>query len=514
MKDVLIKNGVFSHSSPEAQGIPSAAILDFLDEVDRNEIDLHSLYIFKNGQLLAGGCRAPFQPDSLHRIYSAAKAVTGLAVLFAVQEGLLTLETPVVSLFPAELAGLELTERMRAMTVRHLLTMTTGHDQDTFRPILNAEGSSIRAFFSVPLDFEPGTHFLYNNGVPHILGLIVKKVSGLDYLSYLKPRFLDPAGIYCTVERTEKGELEGSRTVCTPEGFAKLTLFYLQEGSWNGSRLLDPQLMREAVSLQVPTAQCSSISFPHIDEMAGYGFQVWRNSVGGYRLDGGRSQFGFVFPEYQFALVCNGIEADSGLLPQIFWRTLYPLIGGFHPLAEDQTVTTDQEELARRMAAGSCAPACLASPPTFYDTWYDRDYQLEDNPYHLERLSVSAGKGLPQIRLTAAGRTYAFCVGLDGQWQENAEFPPLPRENARLNEVFGVKQNVWFISGGWLSDFCFIFQVREKGWMDYTTFYCRFSLDRVSLVVESNMEKLSHLRRRIPMKPWPWPDTPINGRQK
>ena len=70
---------------------------------------------------------------------------------------------------------------------------------------------------------------------------------------------------------------------------------------------------------------------------------------------------------------------------------------------------------------------------------------------------------------------------------------------------------VYRVSGGWASDFCFVFQVRASDWMDYHTFYCRFNGDRLSLSIESNMEKLSHIRKRIPMKPREYTDRPIEG---
>ena len=244
--------GRFHTASPDSQGVPSGAILQFLTELDRLDVDLHSLYIFRNGFQLLGANRRPYQGDTPRRIYSAAKALTGLAVLFAIQEGLVSLKTRLTQLFPEDLPE-TVTPRMESITVYHLLTMTTGHDRDTFRPVLNST-NSVRAFLEEPLDFEPGTHFLYNNGVPHILGL------------------------YCTVEQTQRGELEGSRTMCTAEGFAKLSLFYLQEGNWNGQQLLDARLVRAAVSFQVPTRRCSSISFMHSDQLAGYGFQLWRNA--------------------------------------------------------------------------------------------------------------------------------------------------------------------------------------------------------------------------------------------
>ena len=80
----------------------------------------------------------------------------------------------------------------------------------------------------------------------------------------------------------------------------------------------------------------------------------------------------------------------------------------------------------------------------------------------------------------------------------------MPMENERLNMMFHTGPVRHWVSGGWASDFCFIFQVRSTDWMDYNTFYCRFNGQRLSLVVEINMERMSHCRRRIPMRPWPY----------
>ena len=96
--------GRFHTASPDSQGVPSGAILQFLTELDRLDVDLHSLYIFRNGFQLLGANRRPYQGDAPRRIYSAAKALTGLAVLFAIQEGLVSLKTRLTQLFPGRSA--------------------------------------------------------------------------------------------------------------------------------------------------------------------------------------------------------------------------------------------------------------------------------------------------------------------------------------------------------------------------------------------------------------------------
>ncbi len=523
MQYVPYQNGVFRKALPDTQGVPSGAILHFLRTMETHQVDIQSLYIFCNGYELVGANRKPYTADTPRRIYSAAKALTGLAVLFAVQEGLLSLDTRIAELFPEQVPEVDSEvqkRRIEMLTIRHLMTMTTGHDRDTFRPILNGT-RSVEAFLQEPLDFEPGTHFLYNNGVPHILGMAVERTAGMNYIEYLRPRLLEPLKIFCTVEKTEKGELEGSRTVCTAEGFAKLTLFYLQEGMWNGQKLLDPALVRAAGSYQVPSGRCSSISFMHEDQFAGYGYKVWRNTREGYRLDGGRSQFGFIFPEKSLAIVCNAIEEDSGLIPRILWETMYPAIAE----ADAEAASCEgYQALNEYLQAWSCSPH-LAGHPYQRDGYYDCQYKLEENPYGIKALSLhweneknemqktnEANENLPEITLIAEnGTACTVRCGLRGEWEENEAFPPMPRENDRLNQIFGITKPVYRVSGGWASDFCFVFQVRASDWMDYHTFYCRFNGDRLSLSIESNMEKLSHIRKRIPMKPREYTDRPIEG---
>lgn len=503
LRPVRYSAGQPTTATPESQGIPSGAILRFLQTLEGLDVDIHSLYIFRRGYQVVGATRRPYRPDMPRRIYSAAKAITGLAILFAMQEGLVSLDDHITDLFPEDLPQV-VTPRMRAMTVSHLLTMTTGHDRDTFRSVLEGE-SSVRAFLEQPLDFEPGTRFLYNNGVPHILGLVVQRVAGTDYLDYLRPRLLEPLGIHCTVERTQRGELEGSRTMCTADGFARLALFYLQEGNWDGRQLLDRALVRAAVVHQVNTQRCSSISFPHTDQLMGYGFQLWRNTHEGARLDGGRSQVGFLFPDQETAIVCNALEEDSGLIPTVLWATLYPAM-------TDGTVEEREDgvRLTQYLDRWSCAPK-LFPQPSFLDDYYGHRYLLEDSPWGLRQLTLFLRDGAPGVTMETAQECCTLRVGTQGEWERNETFLSMPMENERLDRNFQTGPVSHWVSGGWASDFCFVFQVRSTHRMDPITFYCRFNGTRLSLLVESYLGHQRCIRHRIPVSGANGPTRPIEG---
>ena len=117
MNDMILKDGRMPTSTPEEQGIPSHAILWFLDQVEREHLDLHSLQIVRNGVLVADMVAAPFTRDSFHRIYSAAKGLVATAILFTIQDGLYQLDEVVLPHIPAQWLPDNLDPRWKKLTI-------------------------------------------------------------------------------------------------------------------------------------------------------------------------------------------------------------------------------------------------------------------------------------------------------------------------------------------------------------------------------------------------------------
>ena len=74
-------------STPEEQGIPSRAIIDFFETIQKRDLEVDSIQIVRNGKLCLNAIARPYHEKSFHRIYSAAKGIVATAVLFAIQEG-------------------------------------------------------------------------------------------------------------------------------------------------------------------------------------------------------------------------------------------------------------------------------------------------------------------------------------------------------------------------------------------------------------------------------------------
>src|SRR5688572_4076874 len=116
-------------STPESQGIPSRAILGFVEAADLDIPHLHSVMLLRRDAVVAEGYWDPYRPSDPHMLFSLSKSFTSTAVGMLVADGRLSVEDPVLQHFPDE-APAAPSDLLRKMRVKHLLTMTTGHHAD------------------------------------------------------------------------------------------------------------------------------------------------------------------------------------------------------------------------------------------------------------------------------------------------------------------------------------------------------------------------------------------------
>ena len=227
-------------STPEAQGLPSSAVIALADEAERKDLGLHSLMVLRHGHVVAEGWWDPYGPTHPHMLFSLSKSFCSTAAGLAVAEGRLSLDDTVLSFFPAE-APADPDANLAAMRLRHLLSMSTGHEADTTGRLRDGEGGTwVRSFLAQPVERMPGTHFVYNSGATYMVSAIVQKVTGETVLDYLGPRLFGPLGITGqSWETSPQGVSVGGWGLnITTEDIARFGLLYLQEGIWHGERLL------------------------------------------------------------------------------------------------------------------------------------------------------------------------------------------------------------------------------------------------------------------------------------
>ena len=336
-------------SSPEAQGISSQAVRNFVEAADKINT-LHSFMLLRHGHVIAEGWWRPESADKPHVLHSLTKSFNATAVGLAIADGKLSLDDPVLKFFPAD-APADPSDNLKALTVRDLLTMSGGHDTE---PKTGAGGPTVKQFLAHPFVFKPGTHFQYNSMGSYTLSAIVTKVTGQTCLEYLKPRLFEPLGIDNPqwASSTEGNSIGGSGLKLCTEDIAKLGQLYLQKGKWNGKQLIPQHWIEQATSKQVPNEQ-ESHSKIGVDWRQGYCFQFWRCTHNAFRGDGAAGQLMVVIPDKGAVIA---ITADTGNMQgelNAVWDKLFPAFGS-EALPED---AAGQEKLKQSIARLEAHPA-------------------------------------------------------------------------------------------------------------------------------------------------------------
>ncbi|HUI72915.1 MAG TPA: serine hydrolase, partial [Spirochaetia bacterium] len=372
-------------TSPEAQGIPSAKLLAFVDTLDRTIVEPHGFVLLRHGSIVAKGWWSPHSENLPHMLFSLTKSFVSTAVGFAVFEGRLSIDDSVTSFFPDKLSS-RISRNLAAMRVRDLLTMSTGHATDpTPSATRRGDGDWVKGFFAAPVTLEPGVQFLYNSAASHVLSALVQKVTGQTLMNYLTPRLFAPLGIHPESWETDPHGITigGWGLMLRTEEVARFGQLLLQRGAWNGQQVLPSAWVMQASSSQVSN-RGPGASEPEHDWNQGYGFQFWRCRHGCYRGDGAFGQFCIVFPEQDAVLAMNNGVAEMHTVLNAVWDKLLP---AFEPamLPEDPDA---QSALRDRLSSLglSAPPATSVSPvaPRINGV----AYRMEPNETGIDTLSV------------------------------------------------------------------------------------------------------------------------------
>ena len=163
----------------------------------------------------------PATPRSVLRVGSITKQFTAAAILRLAERGALTLDDRIEKYVP------EFDPRGRTITLRHLLTHTSGVARDPYLPtmtppILSApfpREQAINALNGKPFDFTPGTSWKYSNSGFLLLGYAIESITGMSFADFVHSEFVLPLGLIDT-------GVCGSSNLPLPDGYS------LVQGQW------------------------------------------------------------------------------------------------------------------------------------------------------------------------------------------------------------------------------------------------------------------------------------------
>jgi CubicO group peptidase (beta-lactamase class C family) len=422
--------GADAQVTPESLGVSSVAVQAFVDAVAASPYELHSLVVARHGRIAAGGWWAPYRADVPQSLYSLSKSFTSTAVGFAVTSGKLKLSDKVVDFFPDQ-ASARVSENLAALRVEHLLTMSVGQADDA-TPIVTREQDWVKTFLALPVQFSPGSVFLYNSAATYMLSAIVQKVVGEKIADYLKPRLFDPLGLPpMRWSVCPRGINTGGWGLsATTETLFKFGQFYLQKGQWNGRQLLPAPWVEQATSFKIQQPAGPGQDLAQLkkdsDWHQGYAYQFWRCRHDAFRGDGAFGQFCVVIPPLDAVIAITSRTLDMQGLLNLVWEHLLPGLC-------DTALPTDRaaSERLRAQLAGLALklPDGSAKSPRAVS---HRDFAVEPNTLGIQRLTVAFDADVCRVAFGIGDRTHTIDCGI-GRWHDGETgLPGTPPEFTEL----------------------------------------------------------------------------------
>lgn len=310
----------------------------YVKDVKAQKSDVHSIMVLQHGNVLFEKYLGEGAANKPHKLYSVSKTFTATAVGFAIEEGYLNLDDKVLSFFPDKKPK-KISKNLKAMTVRDLLTMTCGHGSDPTGPVRQQTDDWVRGFLAYNVEYTPGTAYCYNSLGSYMLSAIVQKLTGEKIIDYLTPRLFQPLGIAgATWEESPDGVCCGGWGLSLKtEDLAKMGQCLLDGGKFDGHQVIPAKWAAEMGKKQVDSipggqipANTANFRTPDYlqnnDWCQGYGYQMWRCKVGGYRADGAGSVYIIVLPEKDAVIVTTAADNEMQRVLDTVWNNILPVL--------------------------------------------------------------------------------------------------------------------------------------------------------------------------------------------
>ena len=451
-------------TTPGAQGLSAAGILDLLRAMDADGLELHSFMLASHGQVVAEGWWHPYTQERVHMLHSVTKAFTATGVGLAVHEGLFGLDDAVLDYFPERFRP-ETPAHLRKMRVIDLLTQTSGHDHGTSGSVWRGISTSwIDEFMKIPVPHKPGTRFQYSSATSFMLSALVTRTSGVSLHDYLAPRLFAPLGM-----RSVKWDVGpeginpgGNGASAVTEDLLKLTVLHAADGVWNGQRIL-------------PEGWVTAAGEGAADRP--YGLHWWAlPGRPGFYAFGAFGQYGFVLPELGLALattaaVRGSISRPDVGIPPLVWQYLPQIAAGADPH------NRSEEQLRDYLSSRKLSPVRKTTPQLAAAGVNGLRFMAEPNEDDIKSIVLEIEPTCCRLVLEVGDRKHWISASLDGEWLQSRTTLP----GAGLHHGYERAELVTAASGGWsnANEFTLQCQYVETAFRD--TFVLRFEVTALTL---------------------------------
>jgi CubicO group peptidase (beta-lactamase class C family) len=343
-------------SSLSMEGLDSSKIRDMIYSiVNKRYKGIHSVLLVKNGKLVLEEYFYGYNRDQLHELHSVSKSITSILVGIAIDRKMIpNVDKQVHEFFPDH-TDTRWVDQKYDITLKHVLTMSTGIDWDErSKPLTDSRNDIVAMVFysdnwiryvlNKELIEPPGERFNYSGGLNILLGGIIKESSGLYADKFAEGYLFGPLGIsdyYWHRHRDGTINTQGGLAL-RPRDMARIGYVMLRGGNWKGKQIVSQEWIKESTENHISG-----------DYGYGYGYQ-WRSGktvineepIRTFFAWGRGGQFIFVFPTLDLIAVFTSSIHDNVLVFQPFGIvTKYILPATLPPAPHGEAIKLDSKVL-------------------------------------------------------------------------------------------------------------------------------------------------------------------------
>jgi CubicO group peptidase (beta-lactamase class C family) len=312
-------------SAPEQQGMDSKVLAKIKPYIEKKFPTIRSVLIVRHGYLVYEQYFQYFNRDYKQGDSSITQSISSALVGIALKEGYLkSLDQKLVDFFPEYMTP-DIDPRVQKITLKHLLTMSSGfHKYDLF-------GKSIQERIRQKPNHEPGEIYDYSSDAVDFLSPILVKTTNMSLLDFAKKHLFGPMGIseftwdfYIYPPFDKKPYYPAGLGISLkPRDMAKFGYLYLNNGTWNGKQIVPSDFVKESTQKQIKTDELEG------SEYLDFGYLWWEEKIQKYPVYiawGWGGQIILVFPDLDMVLVMTSGGNDGSNEENLIERFIIPAI--------------------------------------------------------------------------------------------------------------------------------------------------------------------------------------------
>lgn len=303
--------------SLQSMQVDSTLIYALCNKLQNEAHEVHSVLLSKNGKLIIEEYFGEYAVNELHDLRSVTKSIIALLMGIAIDKGFVDgVDDPISKYIKNSMPNKNLDDRKEAITIKHLLTMSTGLDCNDWDKKSKGQEDKIykkddwlQYFLDLPMINEPGAVSNYCTMCAVMTAEIISQASGLTIDKFAERYLFIPLGITNVNwgHTSNKAVIpSGKRLYMSARDMAKIGQLLLNAGVWNGKQIVSEAWLKASTFGQT---KITGIDFGYF--WWAIPFKVNGKTIDVYAATGNGGQYIMVFPESDMVAVFTGGAYNS-----------------------------------------------------------------------------------------------------------------------------------------------------------------------------------------------------------